>query len=220
MTNSGGVTAKVGAFWDRARRSLFASSSAPVWIAAIVALALILAFIAFGGLRQAESSPTLTPAGTTARTSLYAVTVLSAELADSVDEQLFEAEPGDDLLIITVRLENLSSQAVGVDQGADRVKSQLIRAQEPLLDLSGVTATEDARAWRTDGTLRGVILQPGVPAEVRLVWPVPEGSFPDGIAHLDVFDARERTGQAILSASAVTWRRTELATRIAVEVRS
>lgn len=220
MTNSGGVTAKVGAFWDQARRSLFASSSAPVWIAAIAAIALILVFIAFGGLRPAESSPTLTPAGEEARTSLYAVTVLRAELADSVDEQLFEAESGDDLLIVTVRLENLTSHAVGVDQGADRVKSQLIRAQEPLLALSGVTATDDARAWRTDGTLRGVILQPGVPAEVRLVWPVPEGSFPDGIAHLDVFDARERTGQAILSASAVTWRRTELATRVAVEVRS
>ncbi|WP_102194269.1 hypothetical protein [Microbacterium aurantiacum] len=220
MTNSGGVAAKAGAFWDRAWRSLLAASSAPVWIAAITAMAVILTFIALGGLRPAENSPTLTPTGAEARTSLYAVTVLSAELTDAIDKQFLEAEPGDDLLIVTVRLENLTSQAVGVDQGADRVKSQLIRAREPLLTLYGVTATDDARAWRTDGSLRGVILQPGVPAEVQLVWPVPEDSFPDGIAYLDVFDARERTGQAILSASAVTWRRTELATRIAVEVRS
>lgn len=220
MTDSGGVAAAVGAFWDRARRSLLASSSRPVWIAAIAAMAVVLAFVVFGGLRPAASTPPLTPTGAEARTSMYAVTVLSAELTDAVDERYLEAEPGDDLLIVTVRLENLTSRTIGVDQSADRVDSQLVRAEEPLLVLSGVTATDDARAWRTDRSRGAVMLQPGVPAEVQLAWPVPEGSFPDGTAHLDVFEAREQTGQAILSASAVTWRRTELAARIAVEVTS
>lgn len=220
MTNSGGVAAKAGAVRDRALRSLLASSSAPVWIAAIAAMALVLAFIVFGGLRPATSSPTVTPTGTEARTSLYAVTVLSAELADAVEEPYLEAEPGDDLLLVTVRLENLTSRTIGVDQSADRIDSQLVRAEESLLTLSGVTATDDARAWRTDGTRGAVMLQPGGPAEVRLAWPVPEGSFPDGTGHLDVFDARESTAHSFLSASGVTWRRTELASRIAVEVAS
>ncbi|MGV2902645.1 hypothetical protein ACNPM4_13275, partial [Microbacterium sp. AGC62] len=144
--------------------------------------------------------------------------VMDAEVTDEVEEQYLEAEPGETLLIVTVRLENLSDRAVGVEGTADQVASRLLSSSAPLLELSGVTVTDTARSWRTDGSLRAVVLQPGVPADVRIAFPVADDALDEHEAHLDVYDAREQSGQVILSPSAITWRRTDLIARTPVEV--
>lgn len=215
---TGGVVGAARQAADGAARSAFAPAAVPLWAAAVAIIGLPVAFVAFGGLAPATSQPLLVPAGSEARTSLYAVTVLDAEVTDEVEGQYLEAEPGETLLVVTVRLENLSDRAVGVEGTADRVASRLLSSSAPLLELSGVTATDTARSWRSDGSLRAVVLQPGVPAEVRIAWPVADDALAEHEPHLDVYDARAQSGQVILSSSAVTWRRTELVARTPVEV--
>ncbi|MDA4894107.1 hypothetical protein PFZ55_45345 [Streptomyces sp. MS2A] len=199
-------------------RALVSRSTLPVGILCLVALAALAAFVLAGGLAPAASRAAIVSADTEVRTSLFAVTVLDAELTDEVEEPSFEADPGEELFVVTLRLENLTSRPAGVVQFVDRVTSRLVASSSPLLTPTGVSPTREARAWRTDGTTRSPVLQPRVPAEVQIAWPVPEGSFADGKAGLDVYDARERAGQLILSASAITWQRTGQAARIDVEV--
>lgn len=206
-----------------AARTIFNRSALPVWIAAAAAVALIAGFIGLGGLAPASRTPAQIPVGDTARTSMYAVEVRDAALSDAVESQFLEAEPGETLLVVTVRLENLSDRAIGVERSADRVDSHLIAGSKPMLALSGLTATGTARSWRTGGSLRAVILQPGVPAEVTIAWPVADDdatvrTLADGTARLDVHDATEQSGQVILAASSISWRRAELSAQLELEV--
>lgn len=206
-----------------AARTVFSRSALPFWISAAAIIALLAGVIGFGGLAPASRTPAQVSAGDDARTSLYSVTVLEAELTDAVESRFLEAEPGETLLVVTVRLENLSDNAVGVERSADRVDSRLIVGREPMLELSGVTTTGEARSWRADGAQRAVILQPGVPAEVTIAWPVPDddataAAVADGTVRLDVHDATEQAGQVILAASTVSWRRTALNAQLELEV--
>lgn len=203
----------------RAVRPAFSRGAAPFWIALALSVVLLVGFIGFGGLAPASRTPAQVSAGDEARTSLYSVTVLDAVLTDTVERQFLEAEPGETLLVVTMRLENLSDRAVGVERSADRVESRMIVGREPLLELSGVASTGTARSWRTDGSTRAVILQPGVPAEVTVAWPVADddataAALDEGAARLDVHDAVEQSGQVILAASTITWRRAELSARL------
>lgn len=206
-----------------AARTAFSRRAAPFWIAAAAIVGVLAGFIGFGGLATASRAPAQVSAEDTARTSLYTVTVLDAELTDAVESQFLEAEPGETLLVLTVRLENLSDRAVGVERSADRIDSRMIVGREPMLELSGLTATGTARSWRADGSLRAVILQPGVPADVTIAWPVADDdatarAFTEGTARLDVHDATEQAGQVILAASTVSWRRAELSAQLDLEV--
>ena len=202
----------------QAASGAFSRAAVPLWAVVVAIVGLLGAFVAFGGLAPATTQPLLVPVGSEVRTSLYTVTVIDAEVTDEVEEQYLEAEPGETLLIVTVRLENLSDRAVGVEGTADQVASRLLSSSAPLLELSGVTVTDTARSWRTDGSLRAVVLQPGVPADVRIAFPVADDALDEHEAHLDVYDAREQSGQVILSPSAITWRRTDLIARTPVEV--
>ncbi|MBO9624937.1 MAG: hypothetical protein J7484_01030 [Microbacterium sp.] len=198
-------------------RAALDPSTAPLWIAAIAVLGIALPFIALGGLGPAHRDPAQATAGDEVRTALYAVTLVDAELTDEVEEQYLKADQGEQLFVVTVVLENLTSVPVGVLQTVDRVRSRLVGSRTPLLDLSGVAATEDPYVWR-DESLAAVVLQPHVPAEVHIAWRVPEGSFSGGSAVLDVYDAAPQAGQVILSSSAVTWRRTEKAAQVSTAV--
>jgi hypothetical protein len=205
-------------------RTVFSRRAVPFWIAAAVVVALLAGFVAFGGLAPASRTPTQLSAGQEARTSLYSITVLDAELTDAVESQFLEAEPGETLLVVTVRLENLSDHAVGVERSADRVESRMIIGRESLLELSGITATGTARSWRADGSTPAVILQPHVPAEVTIAWPIADDDataavLDTGRARLDVHDAVEQSGQVILAASTITWRRAELHAQLDLEVK-
>ncbi|WP_217181091.1 hypothetical protein [Streptomyces sp. AC495_CC817] len=219
MTRTAGILRTAGEGARRGLRAVIAPSSMPLWIAAIVVLGVAIPFVALGGLAPASRTPAPAAAGDEVQTSLYAVTVLRAELTDEVEEQYFSAEPGDDLLVVTVVLENLSDAPVGVLQSVDRIRSRIIGSTEPLIDLAGVDPTDAPRAWREE-SVAAVVLQPGVPAEVQLAWAVPEGALADGTASFDVYDARPLEGQILLSSSDVVWRRTDQVARVTVAVRS
>lgn len=202
---------------QRTLRSMFAPSAIPLWIIGIAALSGILLFLAWGGLAAAQSTARQVAGDDEVRTSLYSVSVQSAEIVDEVEEAYITAEPGEDLLVLTLVLENLTDRPVGVLGAADGISSRLLGVRESLLQPSGVAALTDVRAWR-GGSSASPVLQPGVPTKVQVAWPVPEGSFAEGTMRLDVYDARVRAGQIIVSSRDIAWRRTELAARITVEV--
>ena len=187
-----------------------------IWIAAAALIALVVTVAAMGGLAQAQASPTELGAGDEARTSVYSITVVGAEFATEVESEFLEADAGEKLLVMTTRLENLSDTPIGVGTTADRTKAGLINTENPLLDLSGVTAIDSVSVWRADGSSGQVILQPGVPSEVTLAWTVPEDAFPDGTVTLDVHEVEIRRGAVILSSGVVTWRAAELSARISL----
>ena len=223
MTSTRAIAAGARDAAVSAARTAFSRSAVPFWVAAAALAGLLAVIIGFGGLAPASRIPAQVSAGDDARTSLYSVTVLNAELTDAVESQFLEAEQGETLLVVTVRLENLSDKAVGVERPADRVDSRLIVGSEPMLELSGIAATGPARSWRTDESRRAVILQPGVPAEVTIAWTVPDDeattrSVTDGTARIDVYDATEQAGQVILAASTINWQRTELSAQLRLEV--
>ncbi|KJQ56123.1 hypothetical protein [Microbacterium sp. SA39] len=225
MTRTRGATRAAADVRDAAAgaaRTVFSRRAVPLWIAAAVVVALLAGFVIFGGLAPASRTPAQVPAGDEVRTSLYRIAVLDAELTDTVESQFLEAEPGETLLVLTVLLENLSDHAVGVERSADRAESRMIVGREPLLELSGITSTGTARSWRTDGSTRAMILQPGVAAEVSIAWPVADdeatAALDSGAARLDVHDAVEQSGQVILAASTITWRRAELQAQLDLEV--
>lgn len=201
----------------RVVRSLLHPSNLPVLILAIVLLIGALVFVALGGLAPARDSARRADAGEEVRTSLYAVTVVGAALTDEVEDQYISAEEDEDLLVVTLRLENLTSRPIGVQDAVDGVNSRLVGHDESMLALADVTPTDGVSVWR-DGSRASPILQPGVPAEVHVSWPVPEGSLPDGIVRLDVYDAWERAGKIIVSSTDITWHRTERAARVFAKV--
>lgn len=190
-----------------------------IWVALVALIALALVVAALGGFAQAQAAPTELGEGDEARASVYAVTVLDAEFTDEVESEYLEAEPGETLLVMTMQMENLSEAPVGVGTAADRTKSGFVNAENPLLELSGVRATDPASVWRADGSSGQVILQPGVPSEVTVAWPVPEDAFADGVVSLDVHEVEIRRGAVILSASVVTWSPAETFARISVTPR-
>lgn len=217
MTKTAGVGFSAREYSARALRSMTAPSTAPVWIAAIVLTSLASLFLAFGGFGPALITPTRAATGDEVRTSLYTVTVVRSELTDEIEERVLSAEPGEDLLLVTLVLENLTSTPAGVITSVDGVSSHLVDGKAPLLAIGGLDATDAILAWREERS-SGPILQPHVPAEVRIVWRVPEGSFPEGTAFLDVYEAQVVRGQVIISSSAVTWRRTQQTAQISMRV--
>ncbi|WP_431070806.1 hypothetical protein [Microbacterium phyllosphaerae] len=187
-----------------------------IWIAAAALIALVLVVVAIGGFAQAQTAPTELGADDEARASVYAVTVLDAEFTDEVESEYLEADPGEKLLVMTMRMENLSDAPIGVGTTADRTKAGLVNTDNPLIELTGASATDSVSIWRADGSSGQVILQPGVPSEVMLAWTVPDDAFPDGVVSLDLHEVEIRRGAVILSSSVVTWRATEAFARISV----
>lgn len=184
----------------------------------LVVVVAAIAVIAAGGLNRAEPVPAELGPGDEARTSTYAVTVLDAEFTDAVESEFLEADPGEKLLVVTLRLVNLSDQPIGVGTDPDRVTSNLAGTARPLLRIEGIDTSVGATIWRADDSRGSVVLQPDVPSEVAIAWPVPEDAFADGAVVLDVHDAVVRRGAIILSTRVVTWRPGELAARIRVPV--
>lgn len=200
------------------RSTVFARSAVSTWIVAGVAAIVAALAIATGGMSPAERVPTPLMQGEEARTDLYAVTALDAELTDEVESEYLSADPGEKLLVVTFRMRNLADYPIGVGGSVDRVQSRLIASDAPLLSVSGIPATFDSRAWRVDGSGGRVVLQPGVPAEVRVAWRVPDDAFADDAVRIDVHEADPRNGQVIIAASNITWHRGAQAAQITLAV--
>lgn len=202
----------------RAARAATGRSALLLWIVGATAAGIVTVFLVAGGLAAAERVPAEVAAGSEVRTSLYSVTVTGAELTDVVESEYLEADAGETLLVMTVQIENLSDRAIGVDTAANRVESRLVNSRTPLLEVPQASDAFSTRAWRADGSARGVILQPGVPSEVLLAWSVPDDAFPDGTAQLDVFDATAQGGQIILSSSVISWLRTDQVAHVTLDL--
>lgn len=200
-----------------ASRAAISRRAVPAWVVAGAITVLLVTAIASGALETDEVAPTPLGAGEEVRMPLYSVTLLDAQLTDEVEEQSLSADPGETLVLVSMRLENLSDQPIGVGRSADKIASRLIHVETSLLSLSGVPSAESTDVWRDDGSAGSIILQPGVPSEVTIAWIAPEDAFSDGTVGLDVYDAVETRGQVILSADQISWRRGELAARITVD---
>lgn len=212
MTISGEQT-RVGAVlsrWGRALREV----PRWVWVVAASVLLVVVIVIVTGGLARSTTEAAEVGAGDEVRTSTYAITVLDVAFADAVESEYLEAEPGEKLLVLTARVENLTDAPIGVGTTADLLKANLVNTAEPLLDLHGADATGSATVWRADGSAGQVVLQPGVPDEVTIAWPVPADAFADGAVALDVHEAEVSRGTVILSSRVVTWRPDGLVARV------
>ncbi|AKV86475.1 hypothetical protein SOM10_13535 [Microbacterium sp. CFBP9023] len=187
-----------------------------IWFAAVAVAAVAIVVAAMGGFARAEASPTLLGADEEVRTSQYAITVLDAEFATEVESEYLEAEPGEKLLVMSTRMENLSDAPIGVGTTVDRISTGFVNTGRPLLDLAGVPASDSVAVWRADGSSGQVILQPGVPSQVTFAWTIPEDAFLDGSVALDVHEVQIQRGAVILSSRAVTWRPAALSARISV----
>lgn len=196
--------------WGRA----IAEIPRAVWFAAGAVVVALVAVVLAGGLSPVRTTPAEVAAGTEVRTSTYALTVQGAELTDAVESEYLEAEAGEVLLVLTLRMENLTDAPIGVGTTADLLKANLVNTADPLLDLHGVTPTGSATVWRADGSAGQVILQPGVPDAVTIAWPVPDDAVAAGAVQLDVHDAEVSRGAVILSSRVVTWRPAELVARV------
>lgn len=212
------VTDAVRGHSARLAESAVGAASIPFWIGGALLAVLLVVTVAVGGLNRAEPSPVQLPVGDELRLPLYAVTVLDAHLADEIEDEFVTADDGETLVIVTLRLENLASYPVGVGGSVDRVQSRLFSVGEPLIALSGVDPSSTTYAWRTDDSAGGVVLQPRVPTEVQLVWPVSADAVTGREATLDVYDADETRGQVILSSDHITWRRSDLMAQITLDV--
>ncbi|MEV4737656.1 MULTISPECIES: hypothetical protein [unclassified Microbacterium] len=206
------ATRTVLARWGRA----IADVPRLVWIAAGVVVLGLLGVAVTGGFAQVQTAADEVGAGTEVRTSAYAIAVLDAELTDAVESEYLEADPGEMLLVLTTRMENLSDEAVGVATTADRTRAGFVNTDAPLLDLTGVTPLGVTAVWRDDGSAGQVVLQPGVPSEVTFAFTVPDDAYTDRPIALDVHDVEVRRGAVILSSRVVTWRPAEVVARIVV----
>ena len=194
--------------------SALSSIPAFLWVAFGVVVVLAGGVTVSGGLRVAESTPTDVALGTEIDLSEYSLTVHDAEFTNAVEEQYLEADAGDALVVVTMTMTNTTDRPIGITTTTDRISTGFVNVRNPLLTLPGIEPTNSVRAWRDDGSAGPVILQPGIPSTVRLAWPVPEDAAHSGSVYLDVYDAKVTTGQILLSADQVFWRRGELAARV------
>ncbi|MBW8763771.1 MAG: hypothetical protein JF592_14505 [Microbacterium sp.] len=217
MIDVRGARDRARAIAARGFRSVFSRRALPAWITVGTLAAAAAALIAVGAFDTAENEPAATALGEEVRLPTYSITVLDVEVTDAVEEQFLEADEGESLLLVTMRLENLSDSTIGVDGSADEVSSNLLNTASPMLDLSGVTEIGSARYWRDVTSSRRPLLQPEVPAVITVAWTVKTADLgSDGIV-LDVHEADPRHGNIVVASSAVTWRQGALVARIDLE---
>ncbi|MFT4258124.1 DUF4352 domain-containing protein [Microbacterium sp.] len=183
-------------------RSAFSRGAVPAWIAAGALAVAIVVLIAVGAFDTVEAPPEPVAIGEEVRLDTYAVTVIDVEVTDAVEEHYFNADPGEVLLVVTMRLENLSDSTIGVDTTPDHVTSRLVGSSTSLLELTGVTIERGPRVWRGASSATP-LLQPDVPAEITVGWAVDPDDLDE--ATLEVYNADVRHGQILLASNVITW---------------
>lgn len=218
MIDVRGTGERVRVVVARSIRSVFSRAAAPAWIA-VGALAVVAStLVAIGAFDTAKAEPAVVGLGDEVRLPTYSVTVLDAEVTDAVEEQFIEADEGESLLLVTMRIENLSDQTISVDGSADGISSRLVNSSAPLLELTGVTVTGSAQYWRDITSSRRPLLQPDVPAVITIAWPVESAGLDSGDIALEVHEAEPRHGSIVVSSRDVTWSQGNLVARIELEV--
>lgn len=175
-----------------------------------VAIAVFLAATAgFGGLATvaAEPIPELA-AGDEHVSDQFAITVKRAVLIDELPEAGIDVELWERALVVVISAENRWTEALRTT--GDSSLSAALRLPE-LGD-----RPPDAVA-RFDDTTPSPWLQPGVPAELVVVWAVPGGRYSEGDEiSLDLRDARLHTGSFVMAGQ--SWVDPVVAARVSVPV--
>lgn len=197
-------------------RPAFTRRAVPVWIIGGAVAAAAVAAIALGALDQVADEVAERAAGDEIDLSLFTVSVTGAEVADEIEDEYLEAEPGEKIVVLTLQLENLADYPIGVGNAVDRVQSRLVNVTEPMLALDGAD-DRTAAVWRADGSSGIVVLQPDVPAEVQVAWYVPDDVLADGEVSLDVYAPYVSRGQVILLSDVVTWHRGDQVATVVVD---
>lgn len=219
MIDVRGAGSRLRAATVRVIRSVFSRSAVPAWIVTGVVAVVAAVLISIGAFDTAVREPAAVAVGEEVRLSTYAVTVIDVEVTDAVEEQHFEADPGESLLLVTMRLENLTDTTVGVDSTVDRITSRLVNASESMIVLSGVDDPGNARVWHDATSLKSPLLQPGVPADITVGWRVDSSALDSDALALVVHDSVVRTGQIIIASDVVTWAQGTPVARIELETR-
>lgn len=198
-------------------RSVFSRRATPAWITLGSLIAAATVLIAVGAFDTAENEPAAVAIGEEVRLPTYAVTVLDVEVTDAVEDQFLEAEESESLVLVTLRLENLSDATISVDGTSDGISSHLVNSSSPLLDLSGVAVTGSAGYWRDVTSSRRPLLQPDVPAIVTIAWPVESADLDSDDLALEVHEADPQHGNIVVASTDVTWWQGDLVARIDLE---
>lgn len=193
-------------------------SARPVWIIAGLVAVTAGAFAAAGTFGPASGSASVVAMGEEVAVPLYSVSVQDLDVVPEVEDNYMPVSEGEVILVLTVRLENLSDGTIGIDRGVDRTDSHLLAVNDPLLELSGITPSRPGVAWREDGSVDAVRLQPGVPAEVRIGWYVDESDLKEATVALNVYDAYAEGGHVLISRDSVSWWRDDLVAQIELEL--
>ena len=167
------------------------------WFAGILTAAFLGVTAAFGGLSAVAAPPIPElAAGDTHENAQFAITIDRAVLIDELPEAgiFLEEGSGQRVLAVVLTVENLWTEALST--GLDFVGDSGIVGSVRIAD-DGYEPAESVA--RFDDATVGPWLQPGIPAELVLTWPVDADAWADGDElRLELRDFALRTGQLVV----------------------
>jgi hypothetical protein len=179
------------------------------WFTGILTGAFLVVTAAFGGLADAASAPVerLDP-GETHTNDQFALTVERAVLIDELPEAGVTVEDGERVLALVISVENVWDRALPSEGSAGVAAAVRIGQLDDL---------EPASIARLDDATTAPYLQPHVPAELVMAWPVVAGALTEG-DELDVTlrDLTLRTGQFVVAGD--YWDTPEIAATLTLPV--
>ena len=190
MSGSGAGGGRFG--WMRA----VADRTPARWIAAGVAAVLFAVTAAFGGLATAASSDLaeIEP-GTEHRSEQVAIRITQATLHDADESRGIRIEDDQQMLILTMTLENLHVRPVHAGILGDIADAFTVAELEGLED-----DLIDSHSERVDDGTLSPVLQPNVPVDTEFRYTVEAGRFADGdMLHVTLNDLTLHIGQFVTS---------------------
>lgn len=148
------------------------------WFAGILTAAFLGVTAAFGGLAAVAAAPLPElGAGDTHENGPFALTIERAVLIDDLPEAgiFLDEDSGQRVLALVLTVENVWTEAL--PSGLDFTGEKGVVGAVRLPELDGAPAESVARF---DDTTVGPWLQPGLPAQLVLTWPVDADRFEDG----------------------------------------
>lgn len=146
------------------------------WLSTALVVVLLGASAAFGGLADAPADPIATlEAGARIDGAQLDITVLEGAAVEALPEAYLEPEAGNRLVMVTARVENVSTRPAS-SEGFDEVVGLDGVSDAP----ATVLDVDDGRQWPT--------LQVGVPRTLAWVWEVPADVATASSIGVEVFD--------------------------------
>lgn len=185
------------------------------WITVTAAALFLAATAAFGGLADAPVAeaaplPQLT-AGDTHTNDQFAITFERAVLLDDLSGSGTTPKEGERVLAVVVTMENVTDTALST---ASYVPATLAVPGLPTQRVDGSEMPTVSIARMDDATI-GPYLQPGVPAQLVLTWPVPADRYVAGDeVPLAISDLRWWEPELLFTGNGGQWRDPVAAARV------